>query len=366
MARLEVEGLSFSYPGADVPTLQNVAFSVEPGGSLALLGSSGAGKTTLLNLLSGLLPCETGRIVFGGVDLAPLGAGKRGVAQVFQFPVLYDSLSVRDNIAFPLRTRGVGRRERSARAESIGELFDLRDVLSQKPAELSLFQKQLAGFAKALVRDDLSMVLLDEPLTAVEPAMKWRLRGAVKSAQEELGVTMVYVTHDQTEALTFADTVSVLHGGKLLQTATPADLYATPAHSEVARFIGNPGMNLLPIEATDRDFGSDAVDTQFPDELLAPVARTEVGFRPEWASLNPARAATAAMTLSGVVVRQQLTGASADRELGITTVAIASDAAESAFEVQVISELGHEPGATVELFVHKYQVFRGGWRIDVS
>ena len=187
MALLEVEGLCFTYPGATASTLQDIAFAVESGGSLALLGSSGAGKTTLLNLLSGLLPCTLGKIAFDGVDVAALGAAERGVAQVFQFPVLYDSLSVRDNIAFPLRTRGVGRRERRERAERIGKLFDLSSILDKKPAALSLFQKQLTGFAKALVRDDLSMVLLDEPLTAVEPAMKWRLRGAVKRAQEELG-----------------------------------------------------------------------------------------------------------------------------------------------------------------------------------
>lgn len=356
MALLEVEGLSFSYPGAASPTLEDVAFSVESGGSLALLGSSGAGKTTLLNLLSGLLSCTTGRIAFDGVDVAALAAAHRGVAQVFQFPVLYDSLSVRDNIAFPLRTRGVGRRERRRRAERIGELFDLSDVLARKPATLSLFQKQLTGFAKALVRDDLSMVLLDEPLTAVEPAMKWRLRGAVKRAQDELNVTMVYVTHDQTEALTFADTVSVLHGGKLLQTATPSELYAKPAHSEVARFIGNPGMNLLPAALLQNDTLS---------------KQREIGFRPEWASLaktgstaSKSGTTSSALRLAGTVVRRRLTGASADHAFGITTVEISSNSNQLAFEVQVAAELDYEVGAHVELVVHDYQVFQDSWRVD--
>ena len=125
MARLEVEELQFTYPGSVQPTLKGLSFEVPSGGSLALLGSSGAGKTTLLNLLSGLLPLEHGRIVFDGVDVSKLSAANRGVAQVFQFPVMYDSLSVRDNIAFPLRTRGVSRAVRRRRAEAVAELFDL-------------------------------------------------------------------------------------------------------------------------------------------------------------------------------------------------------------------------------------------------
>lgn len=354
MALLEVEGLSFTYPGATASTLEDLSFSVASGGSLALLGSSGAGKTTLLNLLSGLLPCATGRIAFDGVDVSAVAAAQRGVAQVFQFPVLYDSLSAQDNIAFPLRTRGVGRVERRRRAAQVAELFDLTAVLALKPAKLSLFQKQLVGFAKALVRDDLSMVLLDEPLTAVEPAMKWRLRGAVKRAQQQLGVTMVYVTHDQTEALTFADMVSVLHDGKLLQTATPAELYSAPAHREVARFIGSPGMNLLPAKLVR---GSQTAS--------ASSEHDEIGFRPEWTSVGSLEAAVPedALAFSGTVLSTRVTGISAARPLGITTVAVASNVEQSAIEIQLASELLHEPGAMVQVFVHEYQLFQNGWQI---
>lgn len=357
MALLEVEGLSFTYPGTDAPTLQDVAFTVVSGGSLALLGSSGAGKTTLLNLLSGLLPCTTGRIAFQGVDVSALSAAKRGVAQVFQFPVLYDSLTVQDNIGFPLRTRGVGRRERRQRAQQLAELFDLQTVLTLKPAALSLFQKQLVGFAKALVRNDLQMVLLDEPLTAVEPAMKWRLRGAVKRAQQELGVTMVYVTHDQTEALTFADTVSVLHDGKLLQTATPSELYAAPAHSEVARFIGNPGMNLVPATLLGEEISAEAGVTL--------MSKSEIGFRPEWASLVAPATAREAGTLmiSGTVVRTRLTGASARGALGITTVAIDYAAAQPPLEIQVATSLDYATGSTVSVLLQEFRIFQDSWRV---
>jgi len=355
VALLEVEDLSFTYPGAVAPTLQDVAFVIESGASLALLGSSGAGKTTLLKLLSGLLPCTAGRIALDGVDVSEVEPAKRGVAQVFQFPVLYDSLSVQDNIGFPLRARGIGRLERHRRAAEVAELFDLQNDLASKPAGLSLFQKQLVGFAKALVRDDLSMVLLDEPLTAVEPAMKWRLRGAVKDAQERLGVTMVYVTHDQTEALTFADMVSVLHGGQLLQTATPAELYAAPAHSEVARFIGNPGMNLLPVDWVRGDFSRAKKN-----------ANSEIGFRPEWASIAAPNAPPpqGGLALSGTIRRTRLTGASASHALGITTVTIEPRDGQSALDIELASVLVHDVGERVQVFVHEYQVYQAGWRID--
>lgn len=362
MAGLEVQGLSFTYPGAAAATLQDIDFSVASGDSLALLGSSGAGKTTLLNLLSGLLPCTEGRILFDGVDIAPLAAGRRGVAQVFQFPVLYDSLDVRDNIAFGLRTRGVGKQERGMRASAIAELFDLTSVLTVKPADLSLFQKQLVGFAKALVRDDLAMVLLDEPLTAVEPAMKWRLRGIVKQAQAELGVTMVYVTHDQTEALTFADEVSVLHDGRLLQTGTPAALYSRPEHAEVARFIGSPGMNLLAGELRDGVLFIAGVEVagQLPG---LDAEKFEIGFRPEWGklgtlSLPPDQVSgqQSQLTMPATVLAQRLTGGTARKALGMVELAVGGGSA------QVACELDDLPQKQVELQLEQYQIFVDGWR----
>lgn len=367
MAGLEVQGLSFTYPGAEAATLQDISFSVASGGSLALLGSSGAGKTTLLNLLSGLLPCVDGRIVFDGTNIAPLPAGRRGVAQVFQFPVLYDSLNVRDNISFGLRTRGVGRRERAMRADVVAELFDLTSELGRKPAELSLFQKQLVGFAKALVRDDLAMVLLDEPLTAVEPAMKWRLRGTVKQAQAELGVTMVYVTHDQTEALTFADEVSVLHGGELLQTGTPEALYARPAHAEVARFIGSPGMNLLSgqLIAGELSIAGTPVAGEFPGLIDGSF---EIGFRPEWGKIAQSNASGGSggavdrsrslVTLPARVLARRLTGGTADKALGMVELAVGNSSA------QIACELDGLPEAQTELQLDQYQIFVDGWRVE--
>ena len=295
MVDIVARDLSFRYPGAQAATLEALSFEVASNSTLALLGSSGAGKTTLLKLLSGLLPRAQGSLAFDGKEVLGLPAGERGVSQVFQFPVLYESLSVLDNIAFPLRALGFGKRERTDRARAIAELLEIDDWLLERPAKLALFQAQIAGFAKALVRPDTALVLLDEPLTAVEPALKWRLRGLLKRAQEELQISMIYVTHDQTEALTIADRVSVLHNGSILQTGTAAELYNTPQHVEVARFIGSPGMNMVAakLHGGVLQIAATADRSQRQQPLLDAAAQAladgpvVVGFRPEWARAEP-------------------------------------------------------------------------------
>jgi len=370
-----VEGLSFTYPGAEAATLSDINFHVDTGESLALLGSSGAGKTTLLNVLSGLLPAQDGKITFSGRDVTSLPASQRGVAQVFQFPVLYETLSVRENIAFALRTRGTPRKQRWRRADELAELFDLQALLDRKPTELSLFEKQLTGVAKSLVREDLSMVLLDEPLTAVEPAMKWRLRGAVKRAQAQVGVPMVYVTHDQTEALTFADRVSVLHDGRLLQTGTPAGIYAQPEHAEVARFIGNPGMNVVPgeIAAGRLSLGGVLLDVPAVGSLTTAIAElgdgeVEFGFRPEWSSLVSAAGQTndserqestpGGWQLPAVLQAVRLTGATAFVTQGIAELVIGEQRVQVACE-----QLEQQTARHAQFSVHRCLLFRAGERV---
>ena len=307
--------------------------------------------------------------MFDGVDVSKLGAGKRGVAQVFQFPVMYDSLSVRENIAFPLRTRGVNHGARCRRAETVAELFDLAELLDRKPPRLSLFQKQLVGFAKALVRDDLPMVLLDEPLTAVEPAMKWRLRGAVKRAQAELDTTMVYVTHDQTEALTFADAVSVLHDGRLLQTASSQELYDRPAHTEVARFIGNPGMNLLQAEqlADGLKLAGQPVQAALGS---VPEGNLQLGFRPEWGVLETQSANHAqdtqpsqvggAIHLPVKLLSTRLIGANSQQSLGMARVAIGDTTA------QISCVLGAHLDGALQLRLDRYEIFCDNLRVSMG
>ncbi len=359
MAEIVVEGLSYRYPGAVAPTLNDLSFNVAHGGSLALLGSSGAGKTTLLNLLSGLLPMDAGSIRFDNNEVSELSAARRGVAQVFQFPVLYDSLSVLENLAFPLRSLGYSRIARRRRAAEIAELLGIDDWSEVKPRELSLYQKQLTGFAKALVRPEVALVLLDEPLTAVEPAIKWRLRVAVKRAQEELAATMIYVTHDQTEALTFADRVSLLHDGRVLQTGTPAELYEKPQHEEVARFIGSPGMNLVEVEIVDGRVLLRAESKSVPVGAAPGVADgpATLGFRPEWAELK------SDLQRSGDgfavrVVATRLAGADVGIAQGFVSIALGAQRA------QVWRQLDFDPSEPLHFSLARHELFRNGWRLS--
>ncbi len=285
MAAIEIEALAHRYSGASELTLEGVDLRLADGEAHAILGGSGTGKTTLLNLLAGLLIPERGCIKFDGRDVTELSGAERNVAQVFQFPVLYPSLDVTGNLMFPLLNRGWRREDAHSRVMEVARLLELEALLDRQPARLSLFEKQLVAIGRALVRPDVAVVLLDEPLTAVEPATKWRLRRALKTVQKELGLTMVYVTHDQTEALTFADRITMLHDGQVLQTGTPLQLYERPAHQTVAHFIGSPGMNLI-----DADIHAGAL--RVGDVTIGPASALAgpcvVGFRPEWASVGDA------------------------------------------------------------------------------
>lgn len=281
MAEISLSGLSFTYPGSSAPTLSSLDLRVARGEAHALLGSSGAGKTTLLNLLSGLLPADPGQIVFDGADVGGLPPWQRGVTQVFQFPVLYEAMTVAENLTFPMRR--VPAAERASRLADIAVRLGIDDVLGKRTAALTLVQKQLAAIGKALMRPDASLVLLDEPLTAAAPEHKWQLRQTLKALQHDLGATMIYVTHDQTEALTFADRVSVLHEGRILQTDTPRALIENPAHEHVGYFVGSPGMNLL-------DGVISGGECRVGSVLLGTMALADgpcrFGFRPEWAEVS--------------------------------------------------------------------------------
>lgn len=268
MAQITLENVDFRYPGTAQNTLNGLNLKIGDGEAHALLGASGAGKTTLLNLLSGLLPPTAGKLLFDDRDVSRLQGRDRNVAQVFQFPVLYESLTVAENLAFPLKTRRTAATKVANRVDYICDELAIAELRGRRASTLSLFEKQLVAVGKALVRTDVSMVLLDEPLTAVEPRIKWRLRQTLRNVQADLGVTMIYVTHDQTEALTFADRVSVLHAGGILQTAAPVDIYQSPGHEYVGHFVGSPGMNFVPNSALNVSAGE------------------RLGFRPEWAALD--------------------------------------------------------------------------------
>ena len=283
MAAIEIKGLCYRYTEAEA-VLDGVDLTLADGEAHAVLGGSGAGKTTLLNLLAGLLQPQSGTIFFNGQDVTRLGGAGRNVAQVFQFPVLYPSLNVADNIGFALGNRGWQKEAVRKRILEVAELLEIAPLLGKRPGSLSLFEKQLVAIARALARPDVAVVLLDEPLTAVQPATKWRLRRALKTVQQESGLTMVYVTHDQAEALTFADRITMLHQGAALQTGTPSELYEAPAHTAVAGFIGSPGMNL--VEA-DVQGGRLRIGKRVIASTRIEDGRCIVGFRPEWAKVEP-------------------------------------------------------------------------------
>lgn len=249
MARIDFNNVAHSYlPESQSEAefaLKKMETSWDDGGAYALLGPSGCGKTTLLNIISGLLVPSHGKVLYDGRDVTQFSPEKRNIAQVFQFPVLYDTMNVYDNLAFPLRNRGVGKGDIKKRVLEIADMLELTPYLKKKASGLSADAKQKISLGRGLVRSDVAAILFDEPLTVIDPHMKWKLRRKLKEIHERFKVTLIYVTHDQIEAMTFADKVVVMHDGKIVQTGTPEDLYENPAHTFVGYFIGSPGMNFF-------------------------------------------------------------------------------------------------------------------------
>lgn len=286
MAKIALENLRHSYVSSpkqeDDWVLKDIDLTWEDGGAYALLGSSGSGKTTLLNLISGLLTPSQGKILFADKDVTQARAEDRNIAQVFQFPVVYDTMTVRQNLAFPLRNRGVSKSEINKRVVEIAAMLDLSDSLDRRASGLTADGKQKISLGRGLVRSDVNAILFDEPLTVIDPHLKWQLRSKLKELHQQFGATMIYVTHDQTEALTFADKVVVMHEGMIVQSGTPVELFENPAHTFVGHFIGSPGMNLLAGELTDGrvSYAGHSIDNS--DWGLSPGDRFEIGIRPEF------------------------------------------------------------------------------------
>lgn len=249
MARIELNEIAHSYlpkPSGDSDyALKRIQHIWEDGGAYALLGPSGCGKTTLLNIISGLLNPTHGRVLYDGQDVTGFPPEKRNIAQVFQFPVLYDTMSVFDNLAFPLRNRGHDDRDVDRRVREVADILELTPYLKKRAAGLAADAKQKISLGRGLVRSDVAAILFDEPLTVIDPHLKWNLRRKLKDIHEQLKLTFVYVTHDQVEALTFADKVVVMYEGEIVQIGSPQDLFENPEHTFVGYFIGSPGMNFL-------------------------------------------------------------------------------------------------------------------------
>jgi len=294
MAQIDLQDIAHSYLAKPKDesdyALKRIHTVWEDGGAYALLGPSGCGKTTLLNVISGLLAPSQGRVLFDGSDVTDLSPEKRNIAQVFQFPVLYDTMSVYNNLAFPLRNRGMDESDVKTRVLEVADILDLTPFLNKRAAGLTADAKQKISLGRGLVRSDVAAILFDEPLTVIDPHLKWQLRQKLKEIQDRLKLTLIYVTHDQVEALTFADQVMVMYEGEIVQTGTPQALFENPEHKFVGYFIGSPGMNFLPCTLDGNTARVDGTGIVLDNDTAAlgqkAQGKLEIGIRPVYLEVH--------------------------------------------------------------------------------
>ena len=290
MARIDLD-LAHAYkpdPQRDEDyALLPLKMTFENGGAYALLGPSGCGKTTLLNIVSGLVTPSQGSVSYDGRDVTRNSPQERNIAQVFQFPVIYDTMTVAENLAFPLKNRGVSADRIRQRVGQIAEMLEMSAQLDTRAAGLAADAKQKISLGRGLVREDVSAVLFDEPLTVIDPHLKWKLRRKLKQIHHELKLTLIYVTHDQVEALTFAEEVVVMTRGRAVQVGSAEALFERPAHTFVGHFIGSPGMNFLPAQAGPA--GLDVAGHRLAGAVQSlPAGALKLGIRPEYLVLATA------------------------------------------------------------------------------
>jgi sn-glycerol 3-phosphate transport system ATP-binding protein len=225
--------------------IDDVSLTADEGSLLVLLGPSGCGKSTTLRLIAGLEQLDGGKITIGGTDVTHLTPAQRKISMVFQSYALFPHLSVAENIVFGLRVRRISRAERDARLQRVAEIVGLEKLLERKPSQLSGGQRQRVALGRAIIAEA-RVCLMDEPLSNLDAKLRHEMRTEIRALQQRLGITMVYVTHDQTEAMTMADRVVLMRDGRVEQNGTPEQLYNRPATAFTARFIGTPPMNLIP------------------------------------------------------------------------------------------------------------------------
>ena len=282
MATVTFDNALRHYPEALTPSVDEISLDIADGEFLVLVGPSGCGKSTTLRMLAGLEPVDAGHIRIGEDDVTLLSPRERDIAMVFQNYALYPHMTVRENMAFALKIAGVGRQERDQRVHEAAQLLDLEPFLDRKPKALSGGQRQRVAMGRAIVRSP-QVFLMDEPLSNLDAKLRVQTRAQIASLTRRLGVTTVYVTHDQVEAMTMGDRVAVLDNGRLQQVDTPANLYDRPANLFVAGFMGSPAMNLVevPVEASMLRLGD--VDVELTGSQAGQLTGTTVtvGIRPE-------------------------------------------------------------------------------------
>ncbi len=287
MAPIALEALSKRYPNG-VLAVDALDFTIADGEFFALLGPSGCGKTTLLRTIAGLESSTGGRLLLGDRDVTHLPPGKRDVAMVFQDYALFPHMDVADNIAYPLRIRGMGKADRRVKAAETGSGLGLDALMERRPGQLSGGQQQRVALARAMACQP-SVFLFDEPLSNLDARLRLEARTFLKKLQKELGVTTIFVTHDQAEALAMADRMAVMEAGKIRQIGTPTEIFHRPANTFVANFIGSSPMNLLTATVTGADeltIGGQRV--RAPRGVRLATDRTvTVGARPEYVTLVP-------------------------------------------------------------------------------
>lgn len=282
MASVTFEKASRTYPGTPTPAVDALDLTINDGEFLVLVGPSGCGKSTSLRMLAGLEEINSGRILIGDRDVTNVAPKDRDIAMVFQNYALYPHMTVAENMGFALKIAGVNKDERERRVVEAAKLLDLEPYLDRKPKALSGGQRQRVAMGRAIVREP-QVFLMDEPLSNLDAKLRVQTRTQIASLQRRLGVTTVYVTHDQTEALTMGDRIAVLKDGVLQQVGTPRELYEVPANAFVAGFIGSPAMNLFDADVVDGavQFGTGTVPADRGTLSKATSNKVTVGIRPE-------------------------------------------------------------------------------------
>jgi len=289
VAELRFEGATRVYPGSELAALDSLDLDIRDGELMVLVGPSGSGKTTALRMLAGLEDVDAGSIWIGDREVTYVPPKDRDVAMVFQNYALYPYLDVAANIAFPLKMARVPKEEREERVRRVAEMLELGDYLARKPSQLSGGQRQRVAMGRAVVREPKAF-LMDEPLSNLDAKLRVQMRADIAALQKRLGVTTVYVTHDQVEAMTMGHRIAVLRDGRLQQVDEPRAVYARPANVFVAGFIGSPSMNLMEAEARDGGCELSGVRIELPADAAATAAargRVTVGLRPDALELAP-------------------------------------------------------------------------------
>lgn len=282
MASVTFEKATRLYPGTSSPAVDGIDLQIADGEFLVLVGPSGCGKSTTLRMLAGLEEVDSGRILIGDRDITNLAPKDRDIAMVFQNYALYPHMTVAENMGFALKIAGVAKAERESRVLEAARLLDLEPYLDRKPKSLSGGQRQRVAMGRAIVRKP-QVFLMDEPLSNLDAKLRVQTRTQIASLQRRLGATTVYVTHDQTEALTMGDRIAVLKEGVLQQVGTPRDLYEAPANVFVAGFLGSPAMNLFPAKIVPGgvQFGTDTAKVPANVTTATKHPNVTIGVRPE-------------------------------------------------------------------------------------